>query len=217
MGDSWEDWEDEEAVAAPAIAAVADSSKFADEDAEEEAPEWQNNVPKTQAQKPKMSKYDESRGAQAVDGGPLDDPIAEKLRQQRLVEESDYTATMELFGTDRDLESFIPKSTKDFEELGQALAAKYLLPHARGNPSGYKAGVKALLHAALRPLSAQETKDVETAVSGIRSEKLKEEKALAGGKKANKKATLNVGKSGGTAGLDDYVYDDPLDDDFDFM
>lgn len=50
--------------------------------------------------KVKESKYDESRGMQrgGVDEGPLDDPIAEKLRQQRLVEEADYAATMELFG-----------------------------------------------------------------------------------------------------------------------
>lgn len=44
---------------------------------------------------------------------------------------------------------------------------------------------------------------------GVRSEKLKEEKAAAGsGKKSQKKAALNVGKSGGSAGLDDFVYDD---------
>jgi translation initiation factor 3 subunit J len=33
---------------------------------------------------------------------------------------------------------------------------------------------------------------------------------------AGKKKTLNVGRSGGSAGLDDYKFDDPLDDD-DFM
>lgn len=47
-----------------------------------------------------MSKYDESKGLRsAADEGPLDDPIAEKLRLQRLVEESDYQNAMELFGT----------------------------------------------------------------------------------------------------------------------
>ena len=47
------------------------------------------------------SKYDESRGAEggAEEGGDaLADPVAEKLRQQRLVEEADYKATLELFG-----------------------------------------------------------------------------------------------------------------------
>ena len=33
---------------------------------------------------------------------------------------------------------------------------------------------------------------------------------------AGKKKTLNVGRSGGSAGLDDYNFDDALDDD-DFM
>ena len=152
-----------------------------------------------------------------MDEGPLDDPIAEKLRQQRLVEEADYEATMELFGKKIDLDTFVPKSTGDFEDLGKAVAAKYLVPHQKGNQAQYKAGLKALLHAALRPLSAAETKDVETLVAGVRADKLKEEKAAAGGKKTLKKATLNVGRSGGSAGLDDFVYDDPLDDDFDFM
>jgi translation initiation factor 3 subunit J len=48
-----------------------------------------------------LSKYDESKGVQrrADDDTPLDDPIAEKLRQQRLIEESDYQSTIELFGS----------------------------------------------------------------------------------------------------------------------
>ena len=47
-----------------------------------------------------VSKYDESKGAQQRGGDdtPLEDPIAEKLRQQRLIEEADYQATIELFG-----------------------------------------------------------------------------------------------------------------------
>lgn len=218
MGDSWEDW-DEDEVAVPGLKQEEeDENKFAHEDEEEDRPKWEGNVPKPKQPKAKTSKYDESRGAQAVDSGPLDDPIAEKLRQQRLVEEADYKATMELFGEGgRDLETFIPKSTKDFEELGRMLAAKYLVPHAKGHAAQYKAGLKALMRVALQPLGSHEVKDVEVAVAGIRSERVKEEKMLAGGKKTAKRATLNVGRSGGAAGLDDYVYDDPLDDDFDFM
>lgn len=34
---------------------------------------------------------------------------------------------------------------------------------------------------------------------------------------AGKKKNVNVGNKGGTAGLEDYQYDAPLDDDFDFM
>lgn len=118
----------------------------------------------------------------------------------------------------RELEGFIPKSTKDFEEMAQAIAAKYFLPNAKGNGAQYKAGVKTLLHHILRPMAAAEVKDVETAVAGIRADKLKEEKLATGGKKTLKKAALNVGKGGGSAGLEDYVYDDlGVDDDYDFM
>lgn len=53
MGDSWEDWDDEEAVPAipapaPALAPAQPAAKFADEDAEEEAPKWAGNVPAPQ-------------------------------------------------------------------------------------------------------------------------------------------------------------------------
>lgn len=39
----------------------------------------------------------------------------------------------------RELEGFIPKSLKDFEELGRIVAAKYLLPHAKHQH--YKSGL----------------------------------------------------------------------------
>lgn len=167
-----------------------------------------------------MSKYDESRGVQKprADDTPLDDPIAEKLRQQRLVEEADYAATMELFGNSRELDGFIPKTNKEFEELGKLVAAKYLITHA--SAKGYKSAIKALLSAALHDMSAADVKDLETCVAGIRSDRLKAEKSVSAmGKKQIKKASLNTGmKTKGTsAGLDDIVYDDDLDDDFDFM
>lgn len=167
-----------------------------------------------------VSKYDESRGVQKPRGDdePLDDPIAEKLRQQRLVEEADYAATMELFGNSRDLDGFIPKTNKEFEELGKLVAAKHLIPHA--SAKGYKSAIKSLLHAALHEVSAADVKDLETCVAGIRSERMKAEKSVAAmGKKQIKKASLNTGmKTKGTsAGLDDVVYDDDLGDDFDFM
>lgn len=126
---------------------------------------------------------------------------------------------MELFGKKIDLETFVPKSAADFEDLGKAVAAKYLVPHQKGNATQYKAGLKALLHAVLRPLSAAETKDLETLVAGVRADKLKEEKKAAGaGKKTMKKAALNMGRERGSAGLEDFIYDtaDP-EDSLDFM
>lgn len=222
MADSWEDWETEEPVVPGLPPAAQASAKFEDEDDTEEEPKWKANVPETQQAKDKKGfvKYDESKGVQrrgGEDDTPLDDPIAEKLRQQRLIEEADYQSTMELFGAGKDLDSFLPKSAKDFEELGKLVAAKHLLPHAKS--SHYKATMKALLKAALGMMAAQEVKDVETCVAGIRADRLKEEKAAATqGKKSQKKQGINFGKGGDAAGLDDYKYADAGDgDDFDFM
>lgn len=117
----------------------------------------------------------------------------------------------------RDLEGFIPKTNVEFDELGKLVAFKYLVPHSKGKAGQYKSALKSLLHASLYGMSVADIKDIETCVAGIRAERLKEEKAAQGGKKTKKKATLNVGKGGGSAGLDDYVYDDPLEDEFDFM
>ncbi|KAI3426155.1 hypothetical protein D9Q98_008532 [Chlorella vulgaris] len=222
MADSWEDWETEEPVV-PGVAPADDpvKVKFAGEDEDEEEPKWKANVPAPQQAKDKaaVSKYDETKGLQrlAVDDTPLDDPVAEKLRQQRLVEEADYQATLELFGKARELEGFTPKSAKDFEEFGKLVAGKHLLAHAK-SPS-YKAAVKALLKVALSACTSQEIKDVETCVAGLRSDKLKEEKAAMGGKKSAKKGvSLNMGR-GGAAGLDDEIYADagPDDAEYDFM
>ena len=66
----------------------------------------------------------------------------------------------------KELEGFIPKSLKDFEELGKLVAAKHLLPHARAAPASYKAAIKSLLKVALATMAAQEVKDLETCVAG---------------------------------------------------
>ncbi|CAH8352245.1 unnamed protein product [Eruca vesicaria subsp. sativa] len=54
---------------------------------------------------------------------PLD-PIADKLRLQRLVEEADYQATAELFGAkteEKRFDIFIPKSESDFMEYDEII------------------------------------------------------------------------------------------------
>lgn len=52
----------------------------------------------------------------------------------------------------------------------------------------------------------------------VRAEKLKAQQAAAAAAVKNKKKTVNVGKSGLSAGLDDYVYDGVgQDDEYDFM
>lgn len=189
-----------------------DVSKFEGEDAEEEAPK--HSAPKPQPKKKEEKSYE--KGSVPQDQ-PLDDPIEEKLRQQRLVEEADYRATRELFGgEDRSLDNLLPKSVKDFETYAEIMFNKYLAPHAEHKH--YKLLVKQVVKLAVGPLGVQETKDLETALAGVRSDKFKAEQAAKlAASKGGKKGTLNVGKQGAAAGLDDYIYNDALDDDFDFM
>lgn len=231
MADDWEDWEADDYVpklpaAAPAngtevvtkgaqlLSDDPDPSKFAGEDEEEDRPSWEGNVPRPQQKKAVVKKYDESRGV--TNDTPLDDPVLEKLRRQRLEEEGDYAATKELFGEGGlDLDGMLPKSANDFEKYAEGIYFKYMYPH-RDSPH-YKQLLKQLLKRALKPLGVQETKDIETAVAGVRAVKVKEEvTAKAEAKKGGKKKTLNVGKSGGSAGLEDY-HMPALDDDYDFM
>ncbi|KAI8472749.1 MAG: eukaryotic translation initiation factor 3-like protein [Monoraphidium minutum] len=225
MADDWEqdDWEKEDfkpvlpgaAAAAPAATAAAAAPDappaFEDEDAEAE-PEVKDYSIKPQPKKKVEKKYEKG---DPVDE-PLDDPIAEKLRRQRLEEEADFRSARDLFGGGgKALDDLLPKTLKDFEQFAEQLAGRYLLPHAANK--NYKGLLKALARVAMEPLGVEEIKEVEQTVAGIRADKVKAAQAAAAAKKTKK--TLNVGKSGLSAGLDDYVFDSAAgpDDEYDFM
>lgn len=236
MADDWEDWESEEVAPAPPPVPKGDSngeltagevalrkaqeidmSKFANEtlEVEVEVPKGAP-VPKPQQSKKTTKGYEVKSGEE--EDVPLDDPLAEKLRQQRLIEQSDFAATLDLFGgSSVNLDTFIPKTARDHEDLAKLIALRYILPCSTS--PHYKSLMKALLRTAAGAMGAQEVKDLETSLAGVRAEKVKEEAAAkAAAKKGAKKKTLNVGKSGGSAGLDDYIYDEALpDDEVDFM
>jgi len=58
----------------------------------------------------------------------------------RLVEQSDFMAAKELFGDAKpglNLDAFLPKSVKDFEEYAQTIANRYILAHK--DSKNYKA------------------------------------------------------------------------------
>ena len=157
------------------------------------------------------------------------------------------------------------------------IVQQYIMPHSKNQH--YKTLLKALLKQACVPVALLEVKDLETCVAGIKSDKIKEDKAAKEAKKgtemlhkthdpmnasvlrmlvwrhvmrdstqqsscftqclpqtksadlvnrsqcilqnvaavAGKKKNVNVGSKGGSAGLDDYKYDEPLDDAEDFM
>lgn len=199
---------------APVVPAVkATDDRFADEDEEEDVKAF--DVPKPQPKKKETNRFAHKDGNRKPQQA-LDDPVAEKLRQIRIQEEGDLAAAKEMFGdlAEKDLSGMIPKSKSDFEEFGRVLAAKYLVDKA--GSSHYTNCLKALLRIAFDDLSSTDIKEVETSVVAQRNEKLKEEKAAQGkGKKSQKKKQLNVSAA---AGLDDAkLYDDDIDDDYDFM
>eukprot|EP00894_Picocystis_sp_ML_P003958 jgi/Pico_ML_1/54475/g4816.t1 len=201
----------EVAPVVPVNKAVED--KFADEDEEEDVKTF--DVPKPQPKKKETNRFGHKDGAKKVDE-TLADPIAEKLRQQRIQEEGDLAAAKAMFGdlAEKDLSGMIPKSQADFEEFGRLVATKYLVDKSKS--THYKNCLKALLRTAVEELSSAEIKEVETSIIAQRNERLKEEKAAAGkAKKNQKKKQLNVSA---TAGLDDaHIFDDEIDDGYDFM
>jgi len=156
----------------------------------------------------------------------LADPIAEKLRQQKLVEEADLKAAIELFGSEEDfkdfkLDEFQPKNAKDFEKLATASVKKHFYEH-RNSPH-YKVALKTFMKVALSEFSGPDVKEIESHVAAIRNEKIKKEKEMQQKSKkatggSNKKKFINTGSTKGDAGLDDYKYDyEDVDDQYDFM
>ncbi|KAL5550024.1 hypothetical protein UlMin_000200 [Ulmus minor] len=184
------------------------------EDEEEHAPQPATNLPE---EKPKKSvaKAAEKKGktVEVKEEEPLD-PVAEKLRQQRLVEEADYKSTKELFGKrgdDKTLDNFIPKSESDFQEYAELISHK-LLPFQKS--FHYIALLKAVMRLSMTSLKAADAKDVASSITAIANEKLKAEKEANAGKKktGGKKKQLLVDKPD-----DDLVATYDALDDYDFM
>ncbi|KAJ4869084.1 Translation initiation factor eIF3 subunit [Raphanus sativus] len=230
-----DDWEDEQL--APLPAKVELKSNWDDEDVDENVDEndikdsWEedddddNDEPapvKPATEKAKAAAKAVEKKGKAADvpkeapkeEEPLD-PISEKLRMQRLVEEADYKATAELFGTKGDetkLDVFIPKSESDFLEYAEMISHR-LQPYEKSYH--YIALLKAVMRHSVTNMKAADVKDVASSITAIANEKLKAEKEAAAGRKktGGKKKQLIVDKAN-----DDLVAG-PYDamDDFEFM
>ncbi|GMY24772.1 eukaryotic translation initiation factor 3 subunit J-like [Fagus crenata] len=185
------------------------------EDEDEPTPAPETKPPVEKAPKKPTVKATEKKGktVEAVQEEPLD-PVAEKLRQQRLVEEADYKSTKELFGKNGDektLDNFIPKSESDFLEYAELVSDK-LRPYEKS--FHYLALLKAVMRLSMTTLKAADAKDVASSVTAIANEKLKAEKEANAGKKktGSKKKQLLVDKAD-----DDLVVAYDALDDYDFM
>ncbi|KAJ0260604.1 hypothetical protein HA466_0067850 [Hirschfeldia incana] len=190
--DSWEE-EDDEPAPAPAVVKPAAPKKAA------------------------AAKVVEKKG-KSVEAPPKDepfDPIADKLRMQRLVEEADYQSTAELFGGKTEAKSvdvFIPKSESDFMEYAEMISRK-LVPYEKS--FHYIGLIKSVIRLSVANMKSADVKDLAASVSAIGNEKGKAERdAAAGKKKTGKKKQLHVDKP------DDDLVSGPygaMDDDDDFM
>ncbi|KAG7589036.1 Eukaryotic translation initiation factor 3 subunit J [Arabidopsis suecica] len=220
-----DDWEDEQI--APLPAKVELKSNWDDEDVDEneikESWEDDDEEPAQPVVKPAPEKAPKKAAPKTVEKKgkavevpkeePLD-PIAEKLRQQRLVEEADYRSTAELFGVkdeEKNLDMFIPKSESDFLEYAEMISHR-IKPYEKSYH--YIALLKTIMRLSLTNMKAADVKDVASSITTIANEKLKAEKeAAAGKKKGGKKKQLIVDKP------DDDLVAGPYDamDDFDFM
>ncbi|KAH6792871.1 Translation initiation factor eIF3 subunit [Perilla frutescens var. hirtella] len=224
-----EDWEDE---AIPDLLKKKEplKSNWVDEDLEDDdvKESWEDEdepakEPKTEppphpekALKKTTAKLDEKKGkaVEATKEAPLD-PIEEKLRQQRLVEEADFKSTAELFakkGGENTLDNFIPKTESDFLEYAELISHK-LLPYEKSYH--YIGLLKAIMRLSLTSLKGADAKEVASSITAIANEKIKAEKEANASKKktVGKKKQLHVGKPDDDVavdGFDDY-------DDYDFM
>lgn len=170
--------------------------------------------------KPKLPKkklvQEKGKVVEVAKEEPLD-PVAEKLRQQRLVEEADYKNTAELFaskkGDVKNIDTFIPKSESDFIEYAELISSK-LRPFEKS--FHYMGLLKNAMRLSMTSLKAADAKEIASSVTAIANEKLKAEKEAAAGKKktGGKKKQLLMDKpdddSVVNAGYDGY-------DDYDFM
>lgn len=221
-----EDWEEDEQI--PPINLKEQLKKnWDDEDVDENdikeswelddepAPAPAAKPPVEKAPKKSLAKAAEKKGktVEVEKQEPLD-PLAEKLRQQRLVEESDYKSTAELFakkGDEKTVDNFIPKSESDFNDYAELIAHK-LRPYEKS--FHYIGLLKAVMRLSMTTLKAADAKEVASSVTAIANEKLKAEKEANTKKKAGaKKKQLHVDKP------DDDIVADGYEalDDYDFM
>ncbi|KAK9278796.1 hypothetical protein L1049_028375 [Liquidambar formosana] len=220
-----DDWEEE--IIPPVLKKEQPRNPWDDEDVEENdiKESWEDEDDSTPAHAPEPQAKKVSNKVEAKDSGkkgktvavaeemPLD-PVAEKLRQQRLVEEADYQSTTELFakgGEEKTLDNFIPKSESDFLEYAELISHK-LRPYEKS--FHYIGLLKAVMRLSMTALKAADAKEVASSITAIANEKLRAEKEANAGKKktAAKKKSIHVGKPD-----DDVAVAYDALDDYDFM
>ncbi|XP_054814035.1 LOW QUALITY PROTEIN: uncharacterized protein LOC129314576 [Prosopis cineraria] len=220
-----EDWEDEHIP--PLNLIKQPRSKWDDEDVDENdvkeswededepapAPAPPAEKPTEKAPKEPSDKSTDKTGKKVLlESEETIGSLAEKLRQQRLVEEADYRTTKELFGgrsDEKNLDNFIPKSESDFLEYAELISQK-IRPFEKSYH--YMNLLKSVMRLSVASLKGSDAKEIASSVTAIANEKLKAEKEANASKKktGGKKKQLHLDKpdedlvSDPYSALDDY-------------
>lgn len=166
-----------------------------------------------------LSRLEESKSAKEEELTE-EDKLAEKLRRQKLVEESDLEIAKQAFGVKDDvgsksIDEMNPTTKEEFVELTQLLVGK--LSNYESSAE-YVPFLEMLFRDLCASLEAEDVKRLGSAINILSTEKLKAQKAKKG-KKSVKKATLSgtSAKAGRREDLDafgagNYEYGDEFDD-----
>ncbi|XP_020625916.1 eukaryotic translation initiation factor 3 subunit J-like isoform X2 [Orbicella faveolata] len=149
-----------------------------------------------------------------------EDKLAEKLKRQKLVEESDLEIAKQAFGIKDDvgsksIDEMNPNTKEEFVELSQLIVGKLSNYESSAD---YVPFLEMLFRDLCAGLEAEDVKRLGSAINILSTEKLKAQKAKKG-KKTGKKATLSgtSAKAGRKEDLDafgagNYDYGDEFDD-----
>jgi translation initiation factor 3 subunit J len=160
----------------------------------------------------KKRKEQEEKKKQEEEMTPLtaQEIAAEKLRQQKLQEESDLILAVEAFGVGADttvqglIDGMEPSSKEDFDKFEEVLREKIIKfaksPH-------YLPFLENLYRQLAIDLEAEDIKRLGSTLTALSNEKVKQQKSTKGKQKKKQKATLLVGKET-DAVLDEGGYDD---------
>ncbi|XP_030386949.1 eukaryotic translation initiation factor 3 subunit J [Scaptodrosophila lebanonensis] len=232
MADDWESAVDSEVVIRPNTASL---NKWDGEDDDDDVKEsWEDEEEKKDEEKPtktevpaktkpnkalkaklaEQERINEEEEEKRLANLTSEEKLAEKLRLQKIQEESDLKSALDTFGVTSiggGLDAFNPQSNEEFKEFGATLSWK--LAQYRESPH-FPQFVEDLVRSICVNLSAADIKKIKMSVESLHSEKIKMEKANS--KKAAAKAKGKVSLRTENDDIDGYQkYGNDFTDDYD--
>ncbi|KAH8299873.1 hypothetical protein KR044_007110 [Drosophila immigrans] len=200
---------------------VKESWEDEEEKKDEEKPTTKTEVPvKTKPNKALKAKLEEQERLleeeeqKRLENLTPEEKLAEKLRLQKIQEESDLKSALETFGVTSiggGLDALNPESKEEFKEFGASISWK--VAQYRESPH-FPLFVEDLVRSLCVNLSAADIKKVKMSVESLHSEKLKMEKAAS--KKAAAKSKGKVSLRTENDDIDGYQkYGNDFTDDYD--